>query len=205
MTLLIIIIASTSIVSIYAFVNPAFFDRLKFNAYIIRRQNQWWRFFSYGVLHAGWTHLLINMFVLFSFGKSVIEGYEILFSAKGYLYFLLLYAGGLIFSILFDYGKYKDDPGYNAVGASGAVSAVLFANIILFPSGSLYLFPIPFPIPSVIFGILYLGYSAYMAKRGQDNIGHNAHFWGAIFGIVFTLVLKPRLALLFWEQIRGIF
>jgi membrane associated rhomboid family serine protease len=205
MTLLIIIIASTSIVSIYAFVNPAFFDGLKFNAYIIRRQNQWWRFFSYGVLHAGWTHLLINMFVLFSFGKSVIEGYEILFSTKGYLYFLLLYAGGLIFSILFDYGKYKDDPGYNAVGASGAVSAVLFANIILFPSGSLYLFPFPFPIPSVIFGILYLGYSAYMAKRGQDNIGHNAHFWGAIFGIVFTLILKPRLALLFWEQIRGLF
>lgn len=202
MSLIIIIIAITSLISVYAFGKPSFFDQLKFNAYAIRHQNQGWRFLSYGLLHAGWAHLFINMFVLFSFGKSVVEGYLILFSVKGYLFFILLYLGGLLFSILIDYGKYKDDPGYNAVGASGAVSAVLFANIILFPSGSLYLFPIPFPVPSVIFGILYLVYSAYMARRGTGNIGHNAHFWGAIFGVAFTLLIKPGLAVLFWEQIR---
>jgi membrane associated rhomboid family serine protease len=205
MILLLIIIISTSVVSIYAFTNMALFDRLKFNAYVIKRENQWWRFFSYGILHAGWGHLLINMFVLFSFGRTVIEGYEILFGAKGYLYFILLYVGGIIFSILIDYGKHKEDPYYNAVGASGAVSAVVFANIILFPSGSLYLFPVPFPIPSIIFGILYLVYSAYMARRAKDNIGHNAHFWGSVYGIILTLALKPKLAILFWEQISSIF
>jgi membrane associated rhomboid family serine protease len=205
MVLLLIIIVSTSLVTIYAFSNPSLFDRLKFNAYVIKHENQWWRFLSYGALHAGWGHLLINMFVLFSFGRTVIEGYEILFGTKGFLYFILLYIGGIVFSILLDYGKHRDDPYYNAVGASGAVSAVLFANIILFPSGSLYLFPIPFPIPSIIFGILYLVYSAYMARRAKDNIGHNAHFWGAVYGIVLTLALKPKLALLFWEQIRNIF
>jgi membrane associated rhomboid family serine protease len=118
---------------------------------------------------------------------------------------MLLYVGGLIFSILADFGKHKDDPGYNAVGASGAVSAVVFANIILFPSGSLYLFPFPFPIPSIVFGILYLVYSAYMAKRGRGNIGHNAHFWGSVYGIVLTLALKPKLAVLFWQQISNLF
>ena len=205
MLLLIIIIASTAIISIYAFTNPLVFDRLKFNAYDIKHDNQWWRFFSYGLLHAGWGHLLINMFVLFSFGRTVIEGYEILFGAKGYLYFILLYIGGILFSTLVDYGKHKDNVYYNAVGASGAVSAVVFANIILFPSGSLYLFPFPFPIPSLVFGILYLVYSAYMARRAKDNIGHTAHFWGAVYGIVLTLTLKPKLALLFWEQIMNIF
>ena len=205
MTLLIIIIAFTSIISVYAFVNAQLFDQLKFNAYAIKSQNQWWRFFSYGVLHAGWGHLLINMFVLFSFGRSVSEGYDFLFGAKGNLYFILLYIGGILFSILADYGKHKDDPGYNAVGASGAVSAVVFASIILYPSSSLYLFPIPFPIPSIIFGALYLIYSAAMARRGKGNIGHNAHFWGSVYGIVFTLALKPRLAIHFWEQITNIF
>ena len=205
MTLLFIIIVSTSIVSIYAFANNTLFDQLKFNAYAIKHQNQWWRFFSYGILHAGWAHLLINMFVLYSFGDSVIDAYAYYFGTKGTLYFLLLYVGGIIFSILFDFGKYKDIPQYNAVGASGAVSAVVFANIILYPSGSLYLFLIPFPIPSVIFGVFYLVYSAYMARRGKGNIGHNAHFWGSVYGIVFTLALRPRLAIVFWEQIRSVF
>ena len=204
MVLIIIIIAATSIVSLYAFSNEHIFDRLKFNAYAIRHRNEWWRFFSYGLLHAGWGHLLINMFVLYSFGKSVVEGYEILFGNKGYLYFILLYVGGLVFSILVDYGKHKDNPYYNAVGASGSVSAVVFANIILFPSGSLYLFPFPFPIPSVVFGILYLVYSAYMARRGGSTIGHNAHFWGSVYGIVLTLAFKPKLAVMFWEQISGL-
>ena len=205
MALVIIIIALTSLISIYAFSHAEIFDRLKFNAYVIKRQNQWWRFFTYGVLHAGWAHLFINMLVLYSFGRSVTDGYHILFGLKGYFFFILLYVGGVIFSILADYGKHMDDPGYNAVGASGAVSAVVFASIILHPSGSLYILPLPFPIPSIIFGVLYLVYSAYMGRRGTSNIGHNAHFWGSVYGIVLTLALKPKLALLFWEQIRQIF
>jgi membrane associated rhomboid family serine protease len=191
------VIILTVLISIYAFYNAAIFNQLKFNAFAIRHHGQGWRFFSYGLIHADWVHLFINMFVLYSFGKAVIDAYH--------YFYLLLYAGGIGFSVLFDYGKHKDDPNYNAVGASGAVSAVLFASILLYPTGSVYLFPIPFPLPSVVFGAIYLVYSAVMARKASDNIGHNAHFWGAVYGIAFTIALKPILAISFWNQIIGLF
>jgi membrane associated rhomboid family serine protease len=203
MSLVIIII--TALISIYAFINHEIFDRFKFNAYAIRHHGQGWRFFTYGLIHADWVHLFINMFVLYSFGKAVTDAYHFYFDVKGYLYYLLLYVGGIVFSVLFDFGKHKDDMHYNAVGASGAVSAVLFASILIYPTGSVYLFPIPFPVPSVIFGFIYLVYSAVMAKRATDNIGHNAHFWGAIFGIAFTIAVKPVLVVSFWKQLMGLF
>ncbi len=203
MSLIIIIV--TSLISIYAFYNRGIFDRLKFNAYAIRHHGEGWRFFTYGLVHADWIHLFINMFVLYSFGNVVVEAYLFYFAAKGYMFYLLLYIGGIIFSVLFDYGKHKEDIYYNAVGASGAVSAVLFASILLHPAGKIMLFPIPFPLPSVVFGIFYLAYSAYMAKRGRDNIGHNAHFWGAVFGIAFTIALKPALAVQFWHEMTNLF
>lgn len=199
--MVIAIIAITTIISILAFRNAELARKLIFNAYIIKHNREWWRFFSYGLLHAGWAHLFINMFVLYSFGNAVLEGYQFLFGPKAYLYFLMLYIGGVVFSVLFDFGKHKDDPYYSAVGASGAVSAVVFASILIYPTSSLFLFPIPFPIPAVVFGILYLIYSAYMAKRGGDNIGHNAHFWGAIYGLVLTIILKPALFTEFFRQI----
>jgi membrane associated rhomboid family serine protease len=198
------IIIVTSLISIYALYNQEVFGMLKFNAYAIRHQGQGWRFLSYGLVHADWIHLFINMFVLYSFGKAVIEAYHYYFDVKGYLFYVLLYVGGICFSVLFDYGRHKDDPQYNAVGASGAVSAVLFASILVYPTGSIYIFPIPFPLPSVVFGVIYLVYSAVMARRGTGNIGHNAHFWGAIFGLVFTVALKPILVLSFWKQIMSL-
>ena len=203
--MILVFIILTSIISIYAFFNQEVFDRLKFNPYAIRHHGQGWRFFTYGLVHADWVHLFINMFVLYSFGKAVIDAYHYYFDIKGYFFFVLLYVGGIVFSVLFDYGKHKEDAYYNAVGASGAVSAVLFASILLYPTGSVYLFPIPFPLPSVVFGVLYLVYSAVMARRGKGNIGHSAHFWGAIFGIAFTVALKPILALSFWNQIQSLF
>ena len=99
------------------------------------------------------------------------------------------------------FGKHKNDVFYNAVGASGAVSAVLFASIILYPAGKIMLFLIPIPIPAPVFGVLYVAYEYYMGKRGGDNIGHDAHLWGAVFGVVFTIALKPALLLNFLEQI----
>lgn len=203
MNLAIIII--TSLISIYAFYNHELFDRLKFTPYAIKHNNQGWRFLTYGIVHADWIHLFINMFVLYSFGKVVVDAFHFYFDVKGYLFYFLLYIGGIVFSVLFDFGKHKDDPYYSAVGASGAVSAVLFSSILIYPTGSVYLFPIPFPIPSTIFGILYLAYSVIMARRGKDNIGHNAHFWGAVFGIVMTIALKPRLAIELWQQIQSLF
>lgn len=199
------IIAITCLVSIMAFSNPDLMNRLQFNAYAIKHNKQPWRFFTYGLVHAGWAHLAINMFVLWSFGRIVFDIYGYLFGSLGILYFLLLYIGGIMFSVLFDYGRHKNDAWYNAVGASGAVSAVVFASIILYPAGGVYLFFIPIEIPSPIFGILYLIYSASMARRGRDNIGHDAHFWGAIYGVVLTIAFKPVLFLRFIDEFTNIF
>lgn len=197
------IIAITVIISILAFNNRELFSKLQFNAYVIKYRKEAWRFFTYGLVHAGWIHLFINMFVLYSFGRTVEKTFAIIFDIKGYFYFLILYVGGIIFSILFDFRKHKEDINYNAVGASGAVSAVVFSSIFIYPTGSIYLFLIPIPIPSVVFGILYLIYSAYMSKRASDNIGHSAHFLGAVFGIIFTIIVKPSLVNNFWHQIFG--
>lgn len=192
MTILIIFI--TVIISLIAFNNADLFNKLKFNAWMIHERNQSWRFVSYALLHAGWMHLLINMFVLYSFGKVVESAFLMwLGTPKGYLYFFLLYLGGILFANVFDYGRNKSNPYYNAVGASGAVAAVLFSAILMAPTTTLIIFPIPIPIPAWLFGILYLVYSVYMGQRGTDNIGHYAHFSGAVFGLIFTLVVRPEL------------
>ena len=195
------IIAITAIVSFLAFNRRDLFDKLKFNAYSIHHNKEWYRFFSYGLVHANLMHLLINMFVLYSFGDIVEQFFDYHFQLKAYIFFPLLYIGGIAFSSLFDYGKYKNDSLYNAVGASGAISAIVFSSIILYPAGKIFLFFIPIGIPAPIFGLLYLGYSAYMAKKGTDNIGHSARFWGAIYGVVFTIVIKREFFELFVEQL----
>jgi membrane associated rhomboid family serine protease len=193
MILNIIIIAITSLISIQAFNNYSLFEKLKFNAYKIKHDKESWRFFTYALVHGGWGHLLINMFVLWSFGSLVERNFSLKWGIKGEFYFILLYVSGVLFSTLMDFYKNKDKYYYNAVGASGAVSAIVFASILIHPGGSVFVFPIPIPIPSWLFGILYLVYSAYMAKKGTDNVGHTAHFWGAVVGIVFMLVFDPEI------------
>lgn len=195
MTLGIIII--TTLISLLALQRLDLFQRLAFHPSAIRYSGQGYRFFSYALIHADFMHLLVNMFVLWSFGRIVESYYIVLFPGKGLFFYFLLYLGGILFSTLPSYGKHKDNPGYSAVGASGAVSAILFSSIIFQPLGSIVFLFLPFPIPAFVFGLLYLVYSAYMARKGHDNIGHDAHFWGAIFGVVFTLVLKPELGRLF--------
>ncbi len=197
----IIIIVVTLIVSILAFNNPVLFSRLKFDPYAIKHRSESWRFASYALVHAGWLHLLINMWVLYSFGSIVERTFRLNYGPKGLLYYLLFYVGGVLFSVLFDYGKYKNNVYYSAVGASGAVSAVVFSSILIYPTGGIYLFPIPFAIPSWLFGILYLAYSAYMQRRGSDHVGHSAHFWGAVFGMLFTVALLPGVLHNFFFQL----
>ncbi len=205
MIIIFAIIAITALISIMAFQNRELFDKLKFNAYFIKHSKEVYRFFTYALLHADWMHLLINMFILYSFGDLVVEFFAHYFGVKGYFFFVLLYVGGILFSVLFDFARNKDNVYYNAVGASGAVSAVLFSSIFLHPTGTIYMFFIPIPIPSLLFGLAYLFYSAYMSKRGKDNIGHSAHFWGAIYGIVFTIAIRPSFAKDFFEQIMNFF
>lgn len=196
------IIALTTVISFICFRDARYFDMFKFNAYDVKHSNQWYRFFTYGFLHAGWAHLIINMFVLYSFGgvlEKLMRGY---FLERYILYFILLYMGGLLLSIIPAYGKHKNDVYYNSVGASGAVSAVVFASIVVFPLSKVYLFFIPIPIPSPLFGIMYLAYEFYMSRKAKDNIGHDAHFWGAVFGIVYVLILKPDFARMFLNYLN---
>ncbi len=198
-----IIIGITVVVSIIAFNRQELFDKLKFNAYLVAGRKEWYRFLSYGLVHADYMHLFINMFVLYSFGEIVEAFYSHYFGNKAILFYLLLYVGGIAFSTLYDYGAHRKDSWYNAVGASGAVSAVVFASIILYPTGKIFLFFIPIGIPAPIFGLLYLGYSFYMARKGTDNIGHNAHFFGALFGIIFTILLDTDILKIFFSSLFG--
>ncbi len=191
MSITVFIIILTVLVSVTAFSKPHIFERMKFNASLIDSQKSFYRFLTYGLLHVDYMHLLVNMFVLFSFGRMVEQIFEMHFGPSGQLFFVLLYVGGLVCSVIPSYFKHRKNYYYNSVGASGAVSSVLFASIIVYPQGSVMFIFFPVPIPAFIFGILYLAYSAYMSKRGTDNIGHDVHFWGAIFGVLFTIVLEP--------------
>lgn len=193
-------IAVAVIVSVIGFKNRTLFFKLCFDPYNIANKGEWWRFVSHPFLHGSWTHLFINMFVFYSFG-TIVERYFAMVSSYGtwvYLFFILS-AGAA--SSLFSFFKQKENVQYSAVGASGMVAAVLFSSIIFDPLNSLYVFPFPIPIPAVLFGLLYLAYSAYAAKRANDNVGHDAHFWGAIYGVLFTIALKPQLIIHFFSSI----
>lgn len=201
------IIILTCLVSIPAFNNRKLFAKALFNPYLVKTNKQWYRFFSHALVHADWMHLFFNMFVLYSFG-TILEDHLFPFIFPGFkstLNYILLYVGALIASSIPGFEKYKNQPHYNAVGASGAVAAVVFAGILINPMQGIGFIFIPFPIPGFIFGGLYLLYSWYMAKKGNDNIGHDAHFWGAVFGFAFTGLLKPILFLNFIDQLKSYF
>lgn len=189
----IIIIAITSLVSLMAFSEGRVFQALLFEPFVIKARGEWYRFITHAFIHSNWPHLLVNMFVLYMFGRNVELLYTQITGRSAVLPYVGLYVGGILFSSLPSFKKYLMDPTYRAVGASGAVSAVLFAQILMLPTTSIYFFLIPFPIPAFVFGILYLVYSYYMDKRGGDNVAHDAHFYGAVFGVIFTAVLDPDL------------
>ncbi len=187
-----IIIAVTAFISLMAWRDAALMDKLQFNAAKIIHQKQYYRLLTHAFIHANWTHLLVNMLVLYFFGRAV-ESYFQYFSGKSHIFwFLLLYFGGIAASVAYSLLKHRNNYYYNALGASGAVSAVLFSFIFLNPWEKLYFFGL-IPIPGILFAFLYLIYSWYMGKRGNDNIAHDAHFLGAVFGFFFPILLKPEL------------
>lgn len=190
-SLTLIIVVFTVLVSLAAFSNGGVFARLVFEPFVIQVRREWYRFITHAFIHANLPHLAVNMFVLFMFGSGVERLYEVTLDRSSTLPYLLLYLGGIVFSALPSYRRNRYNPSYRAVGASGAVSAVLFAHILMLPTLPVYLFFIPVPIPGWIFGGLYLAYSWYMDKRGGDNVAHDAHFFGAIYGLLFTATLDP--------------
>jgi membrane associated rhomboid family serine protease len=181
------IIAITVVVSLIGFTNEELRNKSLFYPYAMTSSSEYYRFLSHGLIHADYIHLFFNMFTLYSFGRFAEVA---LFNKTEYI---ILYVTALIASSIFDFIKNRNNSGYAALGASGAVSAVLFSTLIFDPwSKGVALFGI-LALPNIVFAVLYLWYCAYSAKRGGDNIGHNAHMWGSLYGFAFTAIVRPEL------------
>jgi membrane associated rhomboid family serine protease len=181
-----ILIGLNVIFSIIGFTNNTILSKFIGWPYYEKNNKEYYRLLTSGFLHADWMHLIFNMFTLYSFG-TMIEDLFIKAELGGSAAYLTLYLIGLVVSSLPSYLKHQNNSEYRSLGASGAVSAVLFASIIFNPWGRIYIYA--FPVSSTIFAVLYIIYCVYMSKKGGGNINHDAHLWGAIFGFVFTIIL----------------
>ncbi|KMM73988.1 rhomboid family intramembrane serine protease [Xanthomonas sp. LMG 8992] len=184
-----ILIVLTVLVSWAAFNNRRLLDRLILWPPAVDRHKQYDRLVTYGFIHADFPHLLFNMVTLYFFGGPI----EVLMErlTGNMLVYPLFYLAALVVSILPSYLKNQKNPNYMSLGASGAVSAVLFAFILMAPWTGIFFFFIPIPIPAILYAVFYVGYSIWMDRRGGDNVNHSAHLAGAAFGVMFLLIMEP--------------
>ena len=191
LTITLSLLLFTTLVSIGGFSNRKLIDDLIFYPPAITKRNQWYRFFTCGLIHADWGHLLFNMLSLYLFGEVVEQAFSspLLFGEKGKTVYLILYVSALFVCLVPTFLKHRNDSWYKSLGASGAVSAVVFVGILFNPTAKLGFFFIPPIIPGYIFGPLYLLLSSMMGRQNRDNINHSAHIWGALYGLAFTLAL----------------
>lgn len=199
----IILIAITVVVSYAAFNSAKLMDKLQFNASKIWYKKEYHRLITHAFVHANWEHLFVNMIVLFSFGRAIEAYFKYNFGSNHILYFFLLYFGGILTSNIYALIKHHKNYFYNAVGASGAVASVLFASIFFDPWNNIYFFGI-LPIPGIVFAGLYLVYSYQMSHKQKDNVAHDAHFLGALYGFIFPIILNPRLFETFLDKLFGL-
>lgn len=189
MTITLIIIIITVITSIAAFTNDKVFNDFIFYPPAVTYDKQWWRFLTCGLIHADIGHLAFNMYAFYMFGDSVEHTFVQIFEQKGKLLYLLLYITSLAACLLPTYAKHKNDSSYRSLGASGAVSAVIFAYILLNPLQKIGIIFIPgIGLPAFLFGFLYIVISSWLDKRGGGNINHSAHIFGGLYGIAFLIV-----------------
>ncbi len=181
--IILFLILANVLASLKGFNDLPFFNTYKFQVGKILNGEKL-RMLTSGFLHADWMHLGFNMYALYLFGDYVMSGFS-------GINFLVIYFGSLLAGSIYSLSQHKKEPYYSAVGASGAVSGVVFSAIMLYPNMKLMMFPLPIPIPGYLFGIGYLLYSIYGMKKQLGNIGHSAHLGGAIGGYVITLFLRP--------------
>ncbi len=198
------LIIANVIFSLIGFSNAALVDKTIMWPYRVARENQYIRFITSGFLHADFMHLFFNMFTLYFFGRNI----EIIFSMYGLggnLTYLALYFLALIISDIPSYIKHKDDYNYRSLGASGAVAAVIFATIVFSPWSSIYLYG-AVKISAAVYAALFIVYCVYMGKKSGSHINHDAHLWGSLFGLVFTIILiaalQPHLFTDIIEQLK---
>ena len=187
-----VLIGVTVLVSWQAFNNRALLERLILWPPAIKRYRQYDRLLTHGFIHADATHLLFNMITLFFFGRAI----EPVFVDRiGMLGFAAFYLSAIVMAIMPTYIRHANDPQYRSLGASGAVSAVLFSFVLFAPWSLIFVFFIP--VPAIVYAVLYIGYSIWMDRRGTDNVNHSAHLWGAVYGMLFTVMMEPRVATTF--------
>ncbi|MCC5857161.1 MAG: rhomboid family intramembrane serine protease [Ectothiorhodospiraceae bacterium] len=189
------LIATIVVISVVAWQQPRLLDALIYWPPAVAR-GEWWRLLSHGFIHADGTHLLFNMVTLYFFG-TVME--RVLVPHIGVIGFLLFFLGGVLLAMLPTHFRHRRDPRYRSLGASGAVSAVLFAYILLQPWSLLFVFFVP--VPAIIFAACYIGYSVWAQRQGTDNINHSAHLWGGAWGVLFMLWLEPGLLPRFFAEL----
>ena len=192
----VLLILATVVVSWLAFDRPRLMDRLLLWPPAIARRHQYDRLITHGFVHADLQHLLFNMITLFFFGR-VAE--QVIGSMIGPVGFLLFYLSAIVIAILPTYLRHRHDTRYRSLGASGAVSAVLFAFILVQPWSLIFVFFLP--VPAIVYGAFFVGYSIWMDRQGGDNTNHNAHLSGAIYGVLFMLLMEPRIAGYFLQRL----
>lgn len=197
MSLTLIIVVFTVIISITAFSNENILNKLMLWPRRMDNPREYYRLLTSGFIHGDWGHLFFNMLALYSFGINVEAIYSM--EGMGVSLFLLLYLTSIVVASLPSFIKHRNDPYYRALGASGGVSAVVFSSIYFMPWHKIFVLFLP--VPGIIAAVAFLIYSAAMAKKGQDNIGHDAHFWGAVYGFVFTLVFAEDHGRFFFQQL----
>ena len=194
MTLVLVIL--TIAASFYAWSKPEIYEKWMMYPYRVKCNKEFYRFITSGFIHSGYAHLGFNMISFYYFGKYV----EMVF---GPVTFVLLYLIGIIVSDIPTFLKQQNNPGYRSLGASGGVAAIVFSSILLNPLSKIgFVFLPGIEISGFIFGLGYLMYSYYQAKNSSDNIGHEAHFYGALFGVVFTIIIFPGVLMGFFEKIK---
>lgn len=196
MSFTLVIVIITALVSYSSFTNDNLYNKLILWPKRMDNPREYYRLLSSGFIHADWMHLIFNMLALFLFGRNV---ESIFASMDKHWLFLLLYLGGIIAASLPSFIKHRDDGYYRSLGASGGVAAVLFSFVYFAPWSQIYVWFIP--IPAIIGAVAYLGYSAYMSRHGRDAINHDAHFWGAVYGFLLTLLFEPSHGRIFFEQV----
>ncbi|WP_333820681.1 rhomboid family intramembrane serine protease [Ohtaekwangia sp.] len=196
-----IIIGITVVISFLGYSNQSMMQNLIMNPYMINRKQQYYRFITSGFIHADHMHLFFNMFSLYFFGRTMEYIFNMLFGASGGYYFLALYLLGIIVSDIPSYLKHRNHPQYNALGASGGVASVIFASILFLPLQKIYIYFVP--IPGVIAGVGYILFSWYQGRKANDNINHDAHLYGALFGLFFCVIIYPEVLPNFIEQIQN--
>jgi membrane associated rhomboid family serine protease len=194
-----IILILTTIISFLSFNNARLMDALIFWPPAISMRRQYYRFLTCGFIHADLMHLAFNMITLYFFGRGLEMFYMGRLGLQHY-YFTLLYLSAIIVANIPSYLKQRDNYHYRSLGASGGVCAVLFAFILIDPWETLQLFGLV-DVPAIAYAVLFLAYTIYMSRRGGDNVNHDAHLWGAIYGVVFTIIAHPRVVTTFLNEL----